>query len=489
MNTIFTVACKIPGGLGEYVEFDSRTSLLDADFVLFCPNLGSYCYSGEDYQGKPLLSDNSSFQLQEAVSHWQREVNDFLRSGKTVFMIMGKLEEVYVSTGRKEYSGSGRNRITKNIVRPLSNYDSLLPSSIRIVESKGTSMRLHLREDLLREYWQHFGDESKYHVHIEESDFFRPLVVTRHGDRIVGAILRTKGGALVALPWVNFYRQEFCDEEHEDEDDDVDVDVDEEWTWTPKAIEWGKKYLKTLESLDRAIRSQRETTPVPQWALDDKFRTNQETALSEELAQIQTEISDLERKRETVKEKLADAGFLKSLLFEQGHRLENAILQAMRLMGFVANNYQDSDSEFDVVLECPEGRCIGEAEGRDSKPISIEKMRQLVDNINEDFFREEVSEQAKGILFGNAYRLSSPSDRPNEHFTPKCNKAAKRYGTALIRTCDLFEVAKGLVDEPDEEFAASCREAIFNTAGEVVRFPVRPAAKLSECRNAPDPTK
>ena len=121
-----------------------------------------------------------------------------------------------------------------------------------------------------------------------------PRLVTRHGGRIVGSILQTKsGGALVGLPWINFYRKEFKKDE---------------------AVGWGKKYLKTLESLDKAIRSQIGTTPVPQWARDDKFRTNREIALSEELVQIQTEISTLEKKRETVKEKLTDAGFLKGLL-------------------------------------------------------------------------------------------------------------------------------------------------------------------------------
>ena len=154
-------------------------------------------------------------------------------------------------------------------------------------------------------------------------------------------------------------------------------------------------------------------------------------------------------------------------------------------MGFVANTYRDSDSEFDAVLECTEGRCIGEAEGRDRKPISIEKMRQLFLNIHEDLSREEISDPAKGILFGNAYRLSPPSDRPAEHFTAKCMSAAKGNGTALIRTCDLFEVAKALVDEPDEEFAALCRKAIFNTVGEEVKFPTHPEAKASKCQDAP----
>ena len=475
MKNILTVACEIPGGLGEYVEFNSRNSLLDADFVLFCPNIGNYGYSGEDYQGKPLLSDTSSFQLQESINHWRRELSDFLNAGKTVFMIMSDREEVYVSTGKKKYSGTGRNRQTTHIVRPLSNYD-VLPFSTNIIESEGTSMRLHPGEDLLKEYWQQFGVKSEYHVHIEQSDFFRPLVVTRHGGRIVGSILRTKsGGALVALPWINFFRKEFISgKDEEEEDEDEYEEYEDKPTWTPKAIKWGKKYFRTLESLDKAIRSQSETTPAPQWVRDDKFRTNREIALSEELVRMQIKIADLEKKREQIKEKLADAGLLKGLLFEKGHALENTILKAMRLMGFDASTYRDSDSEFDAVLECSEGRCIGEAEGRDSKPISIDKMRQLEVNIHEDLSREEVSEPAKGILFGNAYRLSPPSDRPAEHFTPKCMMAAKRNGTALIRTCDLFEVAKALVDEPDEKFAALCRNAILNTFGEVVRFPSYP---------------
>lgn len=480
MKNILTVGCEIPGGLGECVEFNSKTSLLDADFVLFCPDFGYY-HSSQEYKGKPRLSDSSSFQLQEVINHWRRELNYFLKIGKTVFMIMSDRKKIYVNTYGEEDSGIDLISTTTDRVRPLSNYD-LLPFSTKIVESKGGSMRLHPDKNLLRGYWQQFGNESEYHVHMEESDSFRPVVVTRHGGRIVGGIFRYKnGGALVALPWINFDREEFYDEGQRAEDDDVD----EEWTWTPKAIEWGKKYLKALESLDKTIRSQSETTPVPQWAQDDKFRTNQEIALSEEFVQIQTKISDLEKKREEVREKLADAGFLKGLLFEQGHALENAILEAMRLMGFVADTYRDSDSEFDAVLECPEGRCLGEVEGRDNKPISIEKMRQLFLNIHEDLSREEVSDPAKGILFGNAHRLSPPSDRPAEHFTAKCMSAAKGNGTALIRTCDLFEVAKALVDEPDEEFAALCRKAIFNTVGEEVKFPARPEAKASECQDAP----
>ena len=151
--------------------------------------------------------------------------------------------------------------------------------------------------------------------------------------------------------------------------------------------------------------------------------------------------------------------------------METAILEAMELMGFVAHKYRSSDSEFDVVLECAEGRCIGEAEGKDNRAIGIDKMRQLEVNILEDLSRDEVSEPAKGVLFGNAYRLMPPSERSDAHFTAKCMSAAKRNGTAMVRTCSLFEVARVLAEEPNEKFATLCRKAILDTAGDEVDFP------------------
>lgn len=80
-------------------------------------------------------------------------------------------------------------------------------------------------------------------------------------------------------------------------------------------------------------------------------------------------------------------------------------------MGFRAEPFKDSNSEFDVVFESDEGRLIGEAEGKDSKAINVDKLRQLAMNIHEDLQREEVTKSAKGVLFGNGFRLSPLNER------------------------------------------------------------------------------
>jgi hypothetical protein len=175
------------------------------------------------------------------------------------------------------------------------------------------------------------------------------------------------------------------------------------------------------------------------------------------------------------------------LLFEQGRPLEAVILEALRLLGFDAQPFADGESEFDSVFISPEGRCLGEAEGKDNKPINIDKFSQLERNLQEDFAREDVMDYAKGALFGNAFRLSPLQER-GEAFTDKCISAAKRVKAALVRTPDLFAPAKYLKENPsDAEYAKQCREAIFISDGDVVVFPLVPTAETSVVEERPQP--
>ena len=444
---VLTVACRIPGDFGEYVDFKSKTSLLDADFVLFYPTLG-YWSQIIDVRSSPLPVAHSE-ELQRAIVHWRTEINAALDAGKTVFMMLSDVNKVKLTSNNLDLL------LESNPV--ASNYD--IVSNLRVIESIGTSMRLASNNSLLAYYWQQFKNESQYRVYIANSEGYKPLITTRHGDRIVGAKLNTKGGGtLIALPWIDL--QKWYDHDN--------------LCWVPEADEWGKKYFETLKTLDEAVRSASDATLTPSWVLVEEFKTIREARLSRQLIEVQSKITEYQKQMDEIERKLKNAGSLKGLLFEQGHTLEIAVHKAMKLMGFQATGYRDSNSEFDAVLECSEGRCIGEVEGRDRRAINIDKMRQLMSNVHEDLMRDEVSAMAKPVLFGNAYRLTLPRERPPEHFTEKCISAAQQNGTALVRTCDLFTIAKALSDNPDEEFAAACRNTILSTNGGEVKFPPPP---------------
>lgn len=61
------------------------------------------------------------------------------------------------------------------------------------------------------------------------------------------------------------------------------------------------------------------------------------------------------------------------------------------MLGFDASSFKDDDSEFDAMFSGPEGRFLGEVEGKENKAINVNKISQLHRNVAEDLVREEVT--------------------------------------------------------------------------------------------------
>lgn len=457
-KNIITIGIDIPGHKSKYTSLKSKLCLLDYDIAVVNPSIDEfYDYSYDDHLGKRCLSETNSFRLKEHIEYWRREILEAIKAGKTVFLLLNELQEVYVATGEKSYSGTGRNRQMTRHVALFDNYQ-IIPGGIKVVNSSGTSMRLYEEGNLLAVYWTEVRDESEFRVHVDGQGV-RPLVTTKSGGKIVGAYRRYKNapGALVLLPYLDFKREEFS---YEKED---------EFYWTDEAIRIGKRFTKSIIGVDEVVRKKSESTPSPNWAEEEFYALPKEKRIGKKLLALSVKIEALQKEREQFEHTLADEITLKHLLYENGKPLELSILEALKLLGFNTSQYRNSDSEFDVVFESKEGRFLGEAEGKDNKPINIHKLRQLEMNIHEDFARDDINEMAKGVLIGNAYRFLPPEDR-GDFFTQKCLTAANRSDVALIKSIDLFMVAKYLSDKKAGSFAKKCRQAILHATGIVV-FP------------------
>lgn len=459
MKQILTIGCKIPGGYGTHVASTSKRSLLDADIILlsadnFIDSIRYEEFAGE-YRGTPMLSEQDSRNFRDAVNHWSRELDDALAARKTVLVILGQ-----VSVASR--------RLSPTRIVMSSNYD-ILPVKMFFVESQGQAMVLSQGENPIREYWYDYADQSQYRVYFEDESDLRPLITTKSGNRLVGAVSQqSDSGALIFLPWIDLGKKEFF-EVKGDRQDLEGPSV----SWTDEAKQWGSKFVQTITSIHETVTRDEGNENSPEWASDVKFMTLEEKGIRERLNNLEDRIGEMKTLRDELKSDLSDAECLKPLLYGQGRSLEEAILYAVRILGFEATGFREGNSEFDAVLECDEGRMIGEAEGKDKRPIHVDKLRQLATNVIEDFEREEITEQAIGVLFGNAYRLTEPSLRGAEQFTSKCRQLAGTINAVLMRTSDLFEVAKILIDNPDDEFAADCRKAIFAARGKEVQFPER----------------
>lgn len=461
----------------DHVAFDAKASLLDWDIILFRPDIRDftrYDYGMSDYQGKRCLNDHKSFALKEASAHWQREIREAVEIGKTVIVHLCKPEEIFVQTGRKEFSGTGRNQKTTNIVEPFSNYKAL-PISAKLTASQGREIVLHPDyRGVLASYWDRFGPSSIYEVTFAETDS-NTCLLTRHGNKAVALHLMSAGGAsgnLLLLPDIDFNDDIFFESASDDGDEDYDPFTDE-------ARKFAASYVAEIVTLDRVLRQSNERSVEPEWAKAEGYIFTEEERLREELLLAEEAVERAQKKKDDLKAELAEAGQLRGLLFETGKPLETVILQALRALGFEAENFQDDANEFDAVFSSAEGRLLGEAEGKDSKAINITKLRQLTMNIDEDFGRDEVDVRAKGVLFGNAYRMTAPADR-DAPFTDKCITSAVAQSIALVHTPDLFAVTRHVIESGNEDFAKLGRQVLVDSVGEVSFPPVPKAADEAE---------
>lgn len=458
---ILTIGFEICDDEVEPSKFRSDQSLLDWDIILFKPDISDFLKYSETFQGKPCLSDDRSFQLKAQTEHWRREIKSAVDSGKLVVVYLTDLCEVSIATGEKQFSGTGRNQKVTRVVTDYNNYQSI-PTQLRPVKTKGKEIKLSPKNsEAISTYWHEFGERSNYKVILGAE--VSPCLVTKNGDKPVGAILRSKNssGALVLLPDIDFYPPEFFDEDEE---------------WSKEAKQFAEKYVSSIVALDKTLRNEGELTPEPEWAKGDQFKLFAEKTATQDLLKVESKLEIIQAEKEAVVEKLRQHGRLRNLLFEKGKPLEFAILDALKVLGFEVEQYADGESEFDAVFASKEGRLIGEVEGKDNKAINVDKLRQLALNIHEDLEREEVEEPAKGVLFGNPYRLQPLSDR-SEPFTTKCLSASKTSSVALVFTPDLFAVAKYLSDNRDSRFSTKCRKALLSTSG-LVRFPELPSKEL-----------
>lgn len=462
---ILTIQCELSAENSHYVSFDSETSMLDWDIIVFNPDIDDFISYTNTYQGKPSLCETDSFRLRERGEHWRREISEAFKTGKTIFVILNELQEVFVDTGERRYSGTGRNQKVTTIVADYCNYNSI-PIDLKVIKANGKEMKLAPKNsDILASYWKELESLSEYRVLLKDA-IKHPCILTKKGDKLVGAIIRSKdsNGAVILLPYINFYKDTYYKQ------------LKSGLEWSKEGLTFGAKYTSILVGIDKALKSSSDITPMPEWVKNEEYILPKESKISQQLLKLEHQFEKIQTQKQKALEKLSDAIKPKALLYEKGKPLEYAIIEALNLLGFQACSYRDSDSEFDVVFECNEGRFLGEAEGKDSKPISIGKLRQLEMNIHEDFDREEISDIAKGVLLGNACRLQPLEERGN-YFTEKCIKAANRSNVALIRTPDLFIIAKYLSKQSNKRFATKCRRAILKGVG-IINFPLPPEIKM-----------
>ncbi len=458
-SSVITIGTQIPGYSSLEKQYTSGVSLHDYDVIIFNPAFPYYASEGFS-SGSSALTEYASQQINNDIHHWYNEIGNALADGKTVFVLLASNENESIRTGHKEYKG----RTTIHSTASVNNY-SAIPGNISPTNGKGNKVKPV--DSRFKQLHKILEDHIEYQAYIDGKGPGTQIFSTSSGNNTLGSVykIKDKKGHIVLLPYYNF--------------DELTTEKDGKEIWTKKALGIGTNLMSQYLEIDKSLRKISSQTPTPEWVTSKPVSEKSKT-ISLRIEKIEATIEKKKVERELAKQELVEANALQALLYENGTVLEDAIEAAMQLLGYKMSKYRKDDLEIDHIIESPEGdRFIGEAEGKDSSAIDISKFRQLETNINEDFQRDEIDEPARGILFGNGYRLTEPSQRQLE-FTEKCLKNAKRLNTPLIRTSDLYSIAMYLSDNDDADFKIACREAIKNNTGEAVTFPVVPGVSDTE---------
>lgn len=457
---IVSVGYEIPGFSDKEHEYDSRSSLMDADILLFCPCEPSGRY--ETYQGKYSYDDSGSFKYKESSAYWSKEIMDFLKSGKTVFLFLGKMQTFFLRTGTSDLKG----KVTINHVREHNSYE-FLPTRLGNINSANGKVVEFLDNPIFAPFYKEFGSQLEYKIYLDNLPEGGTAIFSgKDPSKVLGAKFKIGKGNLVLLPYLPYERSKFTTVKSTKKGDQL--------IWNAKGLKFGSKLISLFDQIDNDLKGSKEKSPPPEWALVDEYKSEKEVEIANEINEKNKEVSSLNDDILKLQDQLLEEQILAGLLFEKGKDLELSVIKALSLLGFSAENYNDGELELDQVITSPEGiRYIGECEGKDTKPIDIDKLRQLIESMNADFYREGVTEKAFGILFANPERLKKPSERTLD-FTDKCKKSADREKIALIKTEDLFVVCRYLSKSTNEEFKKLCRKAIHDGLGKVVIFPKIP---------------
>ena len=362
-----------------------------------------------------------------------------------------------------------------------------------VVAGFGSEIRIAPRAEALRQYWSRFAPLSRYEIRFAPREGLTPLLTTKNPEQVVGAIVASKdGGHLVLLPALDLGPDDDAYDDYEDDAEEAEGDSEGDEDEDHAAFRLNSiDFVHRLLEVDALLR-EGPLPPPPDWAQVAQHQTAAQRRLQQALLRAQEEEAQARQRRQELEVALDDASLLQSLLFAQGTPLEDAVLCGLKLMGIEAARVVVGDSEFDSVFAIDGRRMLGEAEGRDRAAIGIDKITQLERNVAEDFARDDVTEHAHGVLFGNPQRLTAPKER-TKTFTEKCMSSAKRNGFALVLTHTMFEPVDYLEVTGDLEYAAACRAAIAAAKGEVVKFPDVPetygSSRDPEAAGAPGDSK
>lgn len=392
----------------EY-EFSARISLLDYDAIVINADYLIRCYTSSyesSYQNKTCLSEYDSAQIVEDYDKIKRQIEELLKQGRNVFVLIGNNDNCYIHTGEKKYSGTGRNARQTNIVREFDSY-SFLPVRLNVTEVVGEQIDICCSSPY-REFFSNTKACYYYAGYFSAPKNSVILGKIKGTDKAVTAVIPYSNGKIILLPQIR--------EEYKTED---------EWK------ENGKKYLDSLFELNRRLGISDEEMDLPEWVnnvyiLDEKAKLKKRNTIENKIEKLQEELENERVAIQAVQK-------YKLLMTSSGTVLEEIVKQVLGELGFTILEAEKGRS--DIIAKYGENAIVAEVKGV-TKSAAEKHAAQLEKWVSQYIEENEVS--PKGMLIVNGFCDTPLNERLEDVFPQQMLKYCVARGHVLLTSIQLL---------------------------------------------------
>ena len=396
-------------GFDEW-KFSAARSFFDYDAIVINANhivLNYELSPLSPYENKRLLSESASRQIKEDFKKIKEQIIAFLKQGKNIFILVGKNENCFIYTRKREYSGTGRNMKTTNLVTPFDMY-SFLPIEFRTTEVFGENVQINNVKPY-KEFFKNTKEHYWYSAYFE-CDEATSLLEIEGIHKSVAAEYPYENGKIIFLP------TPYVEDDYEDE---------EEW------MQNGKEYLDELFSLNEKLSFDVKGYELPVWAND--FFIKNEKAVLEQLDSEKKNLELLKLKIEQIEDNVKDIQQYKSAFTATGESLEQIIKKILKELNFELFDAPKGRSD---IIASYKGRPIV-AEIKGVGKSAAEKHAAQLEKWASQYI-EENDNISKPLLIINGF-CDTPLDKRNEDVFPdQMQKYCIARGHALITTIQLL---------------------------------------------------
>lgn len=455
---VLTLDCDL--GVGEdHFRFGSTVSIFDYDVVFWDPASTlrhAAEYSGT-YMGRDSLRTDDSARIIQDVKRRRAEFKEFVDMGRSLVVFLPGDTKVYVDSGERTYSGTGRNRQTTRLVKEF-DLVSAIPADVD--RSHGSGVEMVAANSIMASLYKQTAEHWTYRCVLSEHKSISPILKIKGTAKTVAGMITAKtGGVIVLLPALSLPFANPADADLEEEPDEPDqslpnagcnsADAQSEVDETPWA---GDLLLAWVESL-----ISEPDSSLPVWTAD--FQFSSEVDRSNALREVEERLAQVQQQLDRLKAEQAQDERWKALIAGTGTSLERRVHDALEALGFELE--EGDPGRTDLRGHFDGQRVVVEVKGV-TKSAAERNAAQL-----EKWVSEELAEDrsAKGILVVNTWRDLPVSARKQADFPDQMLQYSEQRGHCLVTGLQLLSMVRTALEDPDK--TTELAELILSTIGTV----------------------